>query len=149
MLAPVTGAIKEILERLHVSLKDKKIVVVGNGRLVGAPTSAWLTSMGAEVAVLTREDAHIEAYTKDADIIVLGAGKANIVLPDMVKEGVIILDAGTSEAEGEVLGDASLLCAPKAAFFTPVPGGIGPIAVAMIFKNLFSLVHIRHNSKKV
>ncbi len=139
ILPPVIASIKEVLEREHVSAAGKRAVVVGTGRLVGTPAAAWLRSEGADVVVCARDTADLSAHTKDADIIVLGAGKANILTPDMVEQGVVILDAGTTESEGEVRGDSDPACAEIASVFTPVPGGIGPISVAMIFKNLLAL----------
>jgi methylenetetrahydrofolate dehydrogenase (NADP+)/methenyltetrahydrofolate cyclohydrolase len=139
VLTPVVAAIEEILARENISVSGKKAIVVGAGRLVGAPAAAWLSAHGAEVKMLTRESGDIENYTKDADILVLGAGVPGILKPSMIKEGVIILDAGTSESEGAVSGDADPACAERASLFTPVPGGIGPITVVMIFKNLFEL----------
>jgi methylenetetrahydrofolate dehydrogenase (NADP+)/methenyltetrahydrofolate cyclohydrolase len=75
----------------------------------------------------------------EAQILVLGAGSPGLISPDMVAAGVVILDAGTSESSGKVVGDADPRCAEKASLFTPVPGGIGPVAVVEIFANLFAL----------
>lgn len=144
VLTPVVAAIEEILRRQHISVAGKKAVVVGHGRLVGAPAASWLRSEGAEVSVATRESAGIGTDTKNADIIVLGAGRPGILQPDMISNKAVILDAGTSESEGAVKGDADPACAEVAAIFTPVPGGIGPIAVAMIFKNLLELARRQH-----
>jgi methylenetetrahydrofolate dehydrogenase (NADP+)/methenyltetrahydrofolate cyclohydrolase len=82
----------------------------------------------------------VGAATHEADIVVLGVGHPGLLTPDMVKDGVIILDAGTSESSGKVVGDADPMCAEKASLFTPVPGGVGPIAVTEIFANLFDLL---------
>lgn len=120
-----------------VPTRGKKATVVGSGRLVGAPAARLLRELGAEVQVLEKGDSL--DVLKDADIIVLGAGEPGLVKPEHLKEGVVLIDAGTSESNGKVAGDADPACAEKAALFTPVPGGVGPIAVAMIFKNLFAL----------
>jgi methylenetetrahydrofolate dehydrogenase (NADP+) / methenyltetrahydrofolate cyclohydrolase len=133
---PVVGAMQEIVRRKGITLKGKKAVVVGRGWLVGVPTGAWLKKEGAEVTVLDSESKDKETAFKNADILVLGAGKPALITPDMIKDGVIILDAGTSEASGTLRGDAHPECAKKASVFTPVPGGIGPITVAIIFRNL-------------
>lgn len=138
MLSPVVAAIREILLRSHVDLQDKKIVIVGQGRLVGIPAGQWLQSVKAQVSVVTETDELGEA-TRDADIIILGVGKSGLLTPEMIKDGVVIIDAGTSEASGKLVGDADTACSAKASVFTPVPGGVGPIAVAMIFKNLLTL----------
>jgi methylenetetrahydrofolate dehydrogenase (NADP+)/methenyltetrahydrofolate cyclohydrolase len=134
---PVAEAVKEILEHEQVDVKGKKAIVVGSGRLVGKPSATLLSELGANVSVLARGDSMNEL--KDADIVVLGAGEPGIVRPEHLKEGVVIIDAGTSETGGKVKGDADPTCAEVASVFTPVPGGVGPIAVAMIFKNLFAL----------
>ena len=137
---PVAEAVKEILEYASVDTKGKRAVVVGSGRLVGKPCASLLKELGADVAILGRNDS-LEQL-KDADIIILGAGEPGLVRPEQVKKGVVIIDAGTSETGGKVKGDADPACAEIASVFTPVPGGVGPIAVAMIFKNLFELARV-------
>jgi methylenetetrahydrofolate dehydrogenase (NADP+)/methenyltetrahydrofolate cyclohydrolase len=139
VLAPVAGAIAEIFTRHHISGQHKKAVVVGAGRLVGAPAATLLADIGAQVSIITQNEGSL-TNLKDADIVVLGAGSPGLVTPEMLKEGVVLIDAGTSEQGGRVAGDADPRCAEVASVFTPVPGGVGPIAVAMIFKNLYTLV---------
>ncbi len=141
VLTPVVGAIAHILNTYKGEsfVKGKKAVVVGQGKLVGAPAAAWLKAQGAEVSVVTRGSGDLTEQLQEADIVVLGAGVPSMVTPDMLKPGVVLLDAGTSEAGGTLRGDADVACAEVASLFTPVPGGIGPVAVAMIFKNLRTL----------
>lgn len=139
---PVVEAISEIFVRAGVAVRGKQAVVIGAGRLVGLPAAAWLTSLGARVSVITSTHGSLEEL-HDADIVVSGAGEPGLITPDMLKQGVVLIDAGTSEAAGKLMGDASPACANMASVFTPVPGGIGPIAVAMIFKNLFTLANVR------
>lgn len=139
VLAPVAGACKEIADRHSVELEDARAVVVGQGRLVGQPVAKWLEAAGVNVTVVTKDTEDISAYTKDADIVALGAGVPGLLQPDMIKKGAAIYDAGTSEDNGKLTGDADPACAEKALLFTPVPGGIGPLTVAMIFKNLLTL----------
>jgi len=81
----------------------------------------------------------LDELTKEADIIISGAGHPGLLKPEMIKQGAVIIDAGTSEAGGKIVGDADPKCAEVASVFTPVPGGVGPIAVALIFKNLLML----------
>jgi len=139
LIAPVALAVVEMLRRGGVEPKGKRVVVVGAGRLVGAPSAALLKEMGAHVSMFTLQEGSIEDL-KDADIIVCGAGKPAFIKPEHVKNGVVLIDAGASEQGGVVRGDADPSVAEKASVFSTVPGGVGPVAVAMIFKNLFDLV---------
>lgn len=134
---PVAEAVAEILAQSSTQIHDANAVVVGAGRLVGKPVAAMLTEMGARVTTLARGDS-LDAL-KDADIVVLGAGEPGLVKPEHLNDGVVLIDAGTSESSGKIAGDADPACESKAALFTPVPGGVGPIAVAMIFRNLLAL----------
>lgn len=138
--SPVVGACKEILETHGVVVKDKLVTVIGGGRLVGAPASRWFMEQGAHVSVVTKDTVGISYYTKNADIIVCGAGVPALLAPAMIKDGVIVLDAGTSEEGGELRGDADPQCAEKAAIFTPVPGGIGPITIAILLEHVVDCV---------
>ncbi len=138
VMPPVIGAIQEVLIRHSIFLGGKKVLVVGQGKLVGQPAAIWFKRQGTAVTVCDMGD-DLSALAQDADIIVLGAGVPGLLRPEMIKQGVIILDAGTSEEGGKVVGDADPACAEKAALFTPTPGGIGPITVAMLFKNLVDL----------
>ena len=138
---PVAGAVHEILREGAVQALDANAVVVGAGRLVGAPCITLLRDLGAHVEVLRKGDSL--AALREADIIVLGAGEPGMVLPEHIKEGAVVIDAGTSESSGKVVGDADPACAEKASLFTPVPGGVGPVAIAMIFMNLYTLADRR------
>ena len=139
VFAPVALAVVEMLHRGGVDAKGKRTVVVGAGRLVGAPSAVLLRRLGANVSMFTLEEGSIDDL-KDADIIVCGAGNPGFIKPEHIKDGVAIIDAGASEQAGVIKGDADPACADKASVFTPVPGGVGPVAVAMIFKNLFDLI---------
>lgn len=136
ILSPVVGACKEILAHHTIVVRDKQVTVLGSGKLVGIPAYEWFTEEGAHVSVVTKDTVDIPYYTKPADIIVCGAGSPNMLTPEMVKEGVVILDAGTSEDGGELRGDANPSCAEKASLFTPIPGGIGPVTIAMLLQNV-------------
>ncbi len=145
VMPPVVSAINEIIDEYNIAIENKKVVIVGKGRLVGAPAFHLMKMRGGIVTVLDRSD-DVETSVSDADIVVLGAGSPALIQPDMVKEGVVIFDAGTSESGGSVVGDADPNVAEKASFFTPVPGGIGPVAVVEIFANLLALTRGTHSS---
>jgi methylenetetrahydrofolate dehydrogenase (NADP+)/methenyltetrahydrofolate cyclohydrolase len=139
LFPPVAEAVREICMRAHIEVKDMHAVVIGLGWLVGAPVVKWLTFMEARVAVYTKED-DLAGKLKEADIIISGAGVPRLIQPDMIKPGVVLIDAGTSESDGALAGDADPACAEVASVFTPVPGGVGPIAVACLFRNVATLL---------
>jgi methylenetetrahydrofolate dehydrogenase (NADP+) / methenyltetrahydrofolate cyclohydrolase len=143
ILPPVVGAIDAIAEHHQIQWQDKKVVVVGQGRLVGAPAASYADRKGAEVVVLKKDTDDNEHKIKTADILILGAGVPGLVTADMVQDGVVVFDAGTSEEGGMLVGDASPDVASKAALLTPVPGGIGPITIAILLKNVLKLAQLR------
>jgi 5,10-methylene-tetrahydrofolate dehydrogenase/methenyl tetrahydrofolate cyclohydrolase len=134
LVPPVAGALAEILKTNNISPTGKRAVVLGDGWLVGKPCTSWLTHAGADV-VHTHDfkELHI------ADIIVSGLGTPHAIKPEVLKPGVVFIDAGTSESGGKVVGDADPACAPTCSLFTPVPGGVGPVAVAKLFENVVAL----------
>ncbi len=140
--APVALAAVEILERSGITIRGARVVVVGAGRLVGAPSAWLLRTLGANVSVFSLEEGSIDDL-KQADIIVSGAGSPEMIKPEHLKQGVALIDAGTSELNKKITGDADPACAEIASVITPVPGGVGPVAVAMIYRNLFDLVQRR------
>jgi methylenetetrahydrofolate dehydrogenase (NADP+) / methenyltetrahydrofolate cyclohydrolase len=138
LMPPVVGAVREIFQKYNIDPKGRRAVVVGQGRLVGVPVHAWLLREGAHIDVVTKESGGLSVL-KEADIVISGAGSAGLILPEHLSDGVILIDAGTSESGGQLAGDMDPACADKAALFTPVPGGVGPIAVACLFKNAAEL----------
>lgn len=140
ILPPVVAAVLEIFEREHIEISQhKKVVILGHGRLVGAPIAKWFHYQKVPVIVVDRPTTNLLGLLQDADIIISGTGVAGIIKPEMIKRGVVLIDAGTSESNGQIVGDADPRCEEIASVFTPVPGGVGPITVAMIFRNLLIL----------
>ncbi len=141
LLPPVVCAIAEVLARAGIDPAGKRVVVVGSGKLVGEPAALYLGACGSQVDILTRDSFEQGlALLKEADIVIAGAGSPHLIQPEMLAPGVVLIDAGTSEQEGAIAGDADPSCAQVASVFTPVPGGMGPIAVACLFKNVAVLV---------
>jgi methylenetetrahydrofolate dehydrogenase (NADP+)/methenyltetrahydrofolate cyclohydrolase len=136
---PAVGVLEEILRRESFKLEDKKVAVIGLGFLVGKPISLWLEGKCPEIYLLDKgSDLEI---LKQADLIISGVGQAGIIKSDMLKKGAAVIDFGYSfNLEGEVRGDFE---APEddndLNFFTPTPGGTGPMLVAKIFQNFFDL----------
>ena len=143
LLPPVVGAIKTILEAEAIDVSGKYVTVVGWGDLVGKPVALWFMTQGATVTVATRQTKDLSAVTRGAEIIVLGAGQPGVLTGDMVQEGVVVLDAGTSDDQGTLKGDAAESVYERASVLTPVPGGIGPLTIAMLYRNLVSLAEAR------
>ena len=148
ILPPVDGAIKAFFEEYGINYKSKYITVIGAGKLVGLPVSLWLLNEKTTFSVLRSTTPNISEFTKKADIIISGVGKPKLITGDMIKEGAVVIDAGTSESEGpstglgtsKIVGDTDFeSCAEKASYITPVPGGVGPVTVAILFRNLLTL----------
>lgn len=140
VLPPVVGAIQALFQEYGIEYKVKHVVVVGAGMLVGKPVAAWLANEKVSFTVVDEHTPDIAEFTKKADILVSGVGRPGLITGEIIKEGAVVIDAGTSESAGKVAGDVDFdSVAPKASFITPVPGGIGPLTVAMIYRNLFTL----------
>jgi methylenetetrahydrofolate dehydrogenase (NADP+)/methenyltetrahydrofolate cyclohydrolase len=135
-IPPVAGAFVEILKQNDVEVKGKKVVIMGRGRLVGKPFAVCMKKAGADITLLNSTTGDPMPHLLTADIIAIGIGKPHFLKPEMIRDGAIILDGGTGKKDGKIVGDADPSCAEKCAIFTPVPGGIGPITVALLFKNL-------------
>ncbi|MEK7564458.1 MAG: bifunctional 5,10-methylenetetrahydrofolate dehydrogenase/5,10-methenyltetrahydrofolate cyclohydrolase [Patescibacteria group bacterium] len=137
---PTALACMAMLETLPVDLKDKNIVVMGQGALVGRPVTALLRFKNLFPYAVTSETEGKEIILKNADVIISGIGKGKYIKSDMIKEGVIIIDAGTSEEGGGIVGDVDLDSVSSfASYVSPVPGGVGPVTVAMLLKNVLQV----------
>lgn len=140
MYPPVTGAIMEILTSESYDLAGKNIVLVGYGSLVGKPFATVLDNKHITYRIIddtTKEDVKKDLLSH-ADIIVAGAGVPGLITGDMVQKQVVLLDAGTSEAGKRVIGDIDASCYESSLFYTPVPGGIGPITIAVLYQNILT-----------
>lgn len=139
-IPPVACAIAHILEKTEVSLLNKKVVIVGYGILVGEPVFVWFKHQGIESAIIdiTTDEAMRTKLFKEADIVVSGIGKAHYLKKEYFKKGVILIDAGTSKENDILAGDFDPSCEEIAYSMTPVPGGVGPLTVAFLFKNLIT-----------
>lgn len=138
--SPIICAIEEIFKNYNISLKNKEIIIIGKGRLVGKPVSKWLKEQNLKFKMLDSSTKNIEFFTKKADIIISGVGSPKLIKKDMIKDGVVIIDVGSCREGGKTVGDADLekIC-DKAGCITPCIGGIGPITVACLLRNLLKL----------
>jgi len=132
-ISPVISAVQEIFKEYDIRPKNKKIVLVGKGKLVGGPLAKWLESEGLNYGGKEK--------IKEADIVISGVGKPKIITGDMIKKGAVVIDIGFSHDENKkAVGDVDFeKVSQKASLVTPVPGGVGPITVACLLKNLVKL----------
>ncbi len=140
IIPPVAQAVRLLLEHYAIDVTNKKMTVIGMGRLVGKPVIAWAMHAGAIITALNSTEQMTRDTLGDADIVVAGIGVPRVVTGDMLKQGVVVLDIGTSEDGGVLVGDIDQeSVSKKASYMTPSKGGIGPLTVALVFKNLLTL----------
>ena len=131
------GVIK-MLEEYNIDIEGKNAVVLGRSNIVGKPMSQCLLNKNATVTICHSKTKNINDITKNADIIVAAIGKKEFVKGDMVKEGVVVIDVGINRGEdGKLKGDVDFdEVSKKASYITPVPGGVGPMTIAMLMTNV-------------
>ncbi len=134
---PTASAVLKILESLNLNLKEKKVVMVGQGMLVGKPVTHLLKNLGVSVAVVDSSTQNSVEIFKTADVLISAIGQAGMIKGEMLKDGVVLIDAGTSELNGGILGDVDQESVENiASALSPVPGGVGPVTVAMLMQNI-------------
>jgi len=137
---PTALACMKLLDSTQISLKDKKIVILGQGDLVGKPVTALLKFQGLNPITIRSKTENKEELIKQADIIISGMGKGKYITGNMIKNGAVLIDAGTSESNSGIVGDIDFeLVKDVASFISPVPGGVGPVTVAMLFNNVLNI----------
>lgn len=128
--------VMKLLEHSEVNLYGKHAVIVGASNIVGRPMALELLLGGCTVTVTHRFTENLENHVRQADILVVAVGKPQFIPGDWVKEGAIVIDVGINRLEGKLVGDVEYeTAAQKAGFITPVPGGVGPMTVAMLMHN--------------
>lgn len=132
--------IQELLIRYGIDTEGKHVVIVGRSTIVGKPLAMMLVQKAkganATVTVCHTKTADLSEYTKRADILVAACGSPGTITGDMVRQGVVVVDVGINRVEGKLVGDVDFASvAPKASYITPVPGGVGPMTVAMLMAN--------------
>jgi len=135
-MSPTAVAILEILQYYQIGYKNKKIILVGHGRLVGRPLEKMLLAQGVEPIVCDSKTTDLKGKLLTGEIIISATGVAGLIKADMVSEKAIVIDAGTAESEGKVVGDVDPEVYKKVAAYSPVPGGVGPVTVACLMRNL-------------
>lgn len=146
-LVPCTAqGVLYAIQSVCPDLTGKNVVVVGRSRIVGQPTALLLLNQNATVTVCHRHTTNLAAHTKAADIVVVAAGCAGLITQDMVKPGAIVIDVGINRLpDGRLVGDVDYAgVASQASAITPVPGGIGPLTIAFLMRNLVTAYQLQH-----
>ncbi|QOR62823.1 bifunctional methylenetetrahydrofolate dehydrogenase/methenyltetrahydrofolate cyclohydrolase FolD [Sulfurovum sp. ST-21] len=129
--------VMKMFEEYEIDLEGKDVCVVGASNIVGKPMASLLLNANATVTVTHIFTKDLKAHTSKADIVVVGVGVPGLIKEDMVKEGAIVIDIGINRIEdGSLVGDVDFEnVAPKCSYITPVPGGVGPMTIAMLLAN--------------
>lgn len=134
---PCTPAgVMEMLSYYNISPEGKECVVIGRSNIVGKPMSMLLLHKNGTVTTCHSRTTNLKEVCRRADILVAAVGRANFVTADMVKEGAVVIDVGMNRADGKLCGDVDFEAVKeKASYITPVPGGVGPMTIAMLMQN--------------
>ncbi|MCI8805277.1 MAG: bifunctional methylenetetrahydrofolate dehydrogenase/methenyltetrahydrofolate cyclohydrolase FolD [Clostridiales bacterium] len=137
----------ELIKRSGIEIIGKKCVVIGRSNIVGKPVSMLLLAENGTVSVCHSKTRDINEEIKNADIVIAAVGKPKFVKGDMISDGAVIIDVGINRMEnGKLCGDVDFdECGKKASFITPVPGGVGPMTIAMLMKNCLSACKSQNN----
>jgi methylenetetrahydrofolate dehydrogenase (NADP+)/methenyltetrahydrofolate cyclohydrolase len=134
----------ELLRRAGVAIAGRRAVVVGRSVIVGRPLALLLINADATVTVCHSRTGELAAVCREADILVAATGRPGMITTDFVKPGAAVLDVGTTPVDGRLLGDVDRgSVEPVAGWLTPVPGGVGPMTVAMLLRNTLALARAR------
>lgn len=147
---PCTPAgVIELLNSADIKIEGKNCVVIGRSNIVGKPMAMLLLQNGGTVTVCHSKTENLTEITKHADILVSAVGKAGFVTADMVKSGAVVIDVGMNRnTEGKLCGDVDFEnVEPLASYITPVPGGVGPMTVAMLMRNTVTAAKLQHGEK--
>ncbi|MGF7397081.1 bifunctional 5,10-methylenetetrahydrofolate dehydrogenase/5,10-methenyltetrahydrofolate cyclohydrolase [Thermoanaerobacterium thermosaccharolyticum] len=129
-------AILTILKQLDINFTGKHAVIVGRSNILGKPVAKLMLDLDMTVTQCHSKTVDLQKYTKMADVLILAAGKKNLINGDMIKEGAILIDAGINEYDGKVYGDCDFQSAEnRCLYITPVPGGVGPVTTSMVLLN--------------
>ena len=142
IIPPTISAIAEMLLDREIPIQGKTVVIVGRGRLVGLPAKIYFESVGANVIVAHSQTEDLARTIQQGDIVVSGVGKPGLITGEMIKQGAVVIDAGTSVEGGVTTGDIDTeSVSEKASYISPVPEGVGPVTVACLFSNLVILAN--------
>jgi methylenetetrahydrofolate dehydrogenase (NADP+) / methenyltetrahydrofolate cyclohydrolase len=132
-----------LLEEYEVPLAGARAVVIGRSTIVGKPVALLLLAANATVTICHTRTTDLPAQTREADVLVVAAGRPGLVSPDMVKEGATVVDVGMNRTPEGLRGDVDPAAAARAGLITPVPGGVGPMTIASLLRNTVKAARLR------
>ena len=137
------GVVK-LLEANNIEIEGKHVVILGRSNIVGRPLIQCMLNKNATVTVCHSRTQNLKEFTKQADILISAIGKAKFITEDMVKDGAVVIDVGINRNdEGKLVGDVDYEnVEPKTSYITPVPGGVGPMTIAMLMNNVVKAAKI-------
>lgn len=144
---PCTPAgVMEMLSYYNIDVNGKECVVIGRSNIVGKPMGMLLLHKNGTVTIAHSRTQNLSEVTRRADILVAAVGKAKFVTADMVKDGAVVIDVGMNRADGKLCGDVDFEnVSKKASYITPVPGGVGPMTIAVLMKNTLTAAKRQNN----
>ncbi len=145
-LTGLSLGIVRLIESTQEELPGKKAVIIANSEIFSSPLVKLFTDRGLAVEVIAADDEQIDTKASQGDVLVVAIGRPGFVGADMVKEGAIVIDVGTTKVDSQITGDVDFdAVSEKAGYITPVPGGVGPVTVAMLLENTVKLAK-RHRT---
>jgi len=142
------GIIK-LLEEYNIEIKGKEVTIVNNSNIIGKPLAIMMANRGATVTICHSKTKDLAKNTKNADILITGVGKPGLITGDMIKEDAVVIDAGIAENDGKWKGDVTFdEVKEKVSYITPVPGGVGPMTVAMLLENVVIAYELQRNKNE-
>jgi len=149
-LVPATPlGIMAMLDEYGIELRGKEAVVIGRSEIVGKPMAMLLLAEHATVTICHSRTADLAAHSRRADVLVAAAGRAGLVTPDMVKPGAVVVDVAMNRTEAGLVGDVDPAVFEVAGHMTPVPGGVGPMTIAMLLRNTLAAARARRSGVAV
>jgi len=147
IMPPVFGAILEMLASINYDLSGREVCVITNSTVFSESLVRVLKTKGAQVNIAKPDDVDLADKTIKADVLISAVGQARLIKKDMIKSGAVIIDVGICKAGNKTCGDVDFVnVKDKVSFITPVPGGVGPLTIAMAFKNTLELYKSKHNN---
>lgn len=145
---PTAAAIAYVLDSIPEDLSGKRFLVIGQGELVGKPITHILKQRGLQVTTADSATENLAGIIPYADVVIAGTGQPKLLYGSLIKPGAIVIDAGTAESGGGIVGDVDFeSVAQVASYISPVPGGVGPVTVAKLLENVIIVANRRARSK--